>query len=116
MIEVGKIVTKAQYRGGGFGDGTPEESIQVTIDARSIDVSLARQSGYLSMTPAQAIELGQLLLKAAEVQPEYAVAAKALSEEETKLRARFKDMVSGIGLDSEVDISDPRGTFTKALG
>ncbi|MBB3752534.1 hypothetical protein FHT44_005046 [Mycolicibacterium sp. BK634] len=116
MIEVGKVVTRAYAPGDDWGSRSqPEKAFKVLIDTAGIHLS--GEAGKL--TPDQAVELGQLLLKAAEVQPEYAKAADALSEEAQKLQAKFKDMVSGIGLNHEVDIDDARGTFTKvtrALG
>lgn len=118
MIEVGKIVTRTANQTS--YDSVAEESISVAMGEFNIQLTASSWEtfGFVHLTSQQAIELGQILLKAAEVQPEYAEESKRLSEETTKLGVRYKDMISGLGLETEVDVIDARGTFTvsKALG
>lgn len=77
MIEVGKVRNSTVY--------LDHESI--ALDGRTF-------------TPKQAIELAQLLMKAAECQTEYAAAAKDLDEQKQQLDAKYKDMISGLGLEN----------------
>lgn len=120
MIEVGKVVTREAREGIG-GGGLREESIVVNMNVNGIVIGLhidlservMLHGSYAgaTLTSEQAIELGQILLKAAECQTEYAEAAKLLDEERIKLDARYKDMISGLGLDTEVDVDDSHNTF-----
>lgn len=119
MIEVGKVVTR-QARTYDYGN-LSEESVSVNMDASGIALGfntdfserLMLHKDFLGMmlTSEQAIELGQILLKAAECQTEYAAAAALLDEERIKLDTRYKDMISGLGLDVEVDVDDSHNTF-----
>lgn len=120
MIEVGKVVIREavshQY------DSTPEEAVTVSMNENGIMLSVSRKYGMADMNPEQTLELGQILLKTAEVQPEYAEEANRLAEETKNLATKYRDMISGLGLEIERDIVDVRGTFTvvdsagKALG
>lgn len=112
-IDVGKVVIKEAYDNS-YTSGA-EENVSVRISEQAVELYInadkQRVSGGLSMTPEQAIELGQMLLKAAEVQSEYAAEATRLQAETEKLATKYKDMISGLGLETEVDIVDARGTF-----
>jgi len=121
-IEVGKIVTRQARDDTGYGGGISEEAITVTMDVNGVMLELAcdlseratLRGAFFSgktLTPEQAIELGQILLKAAEVQTEYAESIKLLDEERAKLNARYKDMISGLGIDADVDVEDAHNTF-----
>lgn len=109
-IEVGEIVMR-EATDGPYAS-VDKESVSVRMDEKTIMLNMSSGSmNLMSLTPEQAIELGQLLLKAAEVQPEYAAEAARLNDERAKLAARYKDMISGLGLETEIDIVDARGTF-----
>lgn len=112
-INVGKIVTSEASSSPYDSQG--EESISIGMTEQYVMLSVQgdshRDSFSKPLTSAQAIELGQLLLKAAEMQPEYATEAAHLREEAAKLAIKYKDMISGLGLETEVDIVDARGTF-----
>jgi hypothetical protein len=120
-MEVGKIVTQDGHHAINFsGTSVKEESLTVSMSGNQITLTAnqdmtERERMYgirpVHMTPEQALELGQVLLKAAEILPEYRDAINKITEERTKVEARYKDMISGLGLDSEVDVLDERGTF-----
>lgn len=99
------------------GADIAEESIVVSMTVHGISIShrhpdvSGRHMSGMSLTSEQSIELGQLLLKAAECQPEYADSVKRLDEERVKLENRYKDMLSGLGLDIEIDVDDSHNTF-----
>lgn len=120
QMEVGKIVTQPAQRSTYSSNG--EESISVYMSENAITLQAMHDregrdrllpAGGMALTAAQALELGQFLLKSAELQPEYAEAHRKLREEGTKLDKRFADMISGLGLDPDVEVSiiDERGTF-----
>lgn len=77
MIEVGKVDKISVYL----------DEAYINLDGRAL-------------TPKQAIEIAQILMKAAECQTEYAVAAKDLDEQKNHLDAKYKDMISGLGLEN----------------
>lgn len=110
MVQVGKIVTReADYT---RFNSTSERYVAVSMTQHSVQLSIHDGgSESVGLTPEQAIELGQMLLKAAECQPEYAEADKTLDEERAKLNMRYKDTISGLGLETEIDVVDARGTF-----
>lgn len=127
MIEVGKVVTREAYTG--QYEFNREENVSVGMSESSISLRVnkdkpdgSRASMYsdppANLTPQQAIDLAQILLKAAEIQTEYAEASKKLREETEALQKRYKDLISGLGTDVDIDVVDARGAFTvnKALG
>ncbi len=118
VMEVGKIITKEAYR----SSYSRQEEQSISVDMSKSSITLRGNGGddggggsrQTPLTPEQALELGQFLLKAAELQPEYSAAHQRLADEGEKLDKRFKDMISGLGIDPdvEVDVLDDRGTFT----
>lgn len=120
VMEVGKIVTQEARHGGQYSPTVGEESLTVDMSGGIIVLRVEqsrseRERMYtikpVQLTAEQALELGQVLLKAAEILPEYRDAINKITEERTKIEARYKDMISGLGLNSEVDVLDERGTF-----
>lgn len=111
MINVGKIVMREMHND--KYNNIPEENISVGMDEGAIQLTLkaGHDMNGMRLSPKQAIEVGQMLLKAAEVHPEYAVKAKQVREETEKLAVKYKDMISGLGLETETDVVDARGTF-----
>jgi hypothetical protein len=118
-IEVGKVITCKANNHTPFGP-ISEESVGVSMGENGISLDVSQHADVRALlhplsptmlTAEQAIELGQMLLKAAECQSEYAEAVKLLNEEKAKLATKYKDMISGLGLDSVVDVVDARGTF-----
>lgn len=112
MIEVGKIVTREPITDS--YSSCHEENVTVGMDERSVVLIRSAERGSRStvqLSSAQAIELGQLLLKAAECQPDYAEAAKELEAQKTALATKYKDMISGLGLEADIDITDARNPF-----
>jgi len=91
MITVGEVKTN-------YGNSMSKDSVSVNLDQSSIGIRIKSDSVYMS--PEQAIELAQLLMKAAECQSEYAAAAKDLEEQKTRLDVKYKDMISGLGLEN----------------
>lgn len=109
-IDVGKIVTRKANEGP--YEIESEENVSIRMSEQCISLNMSNKTmNCVDLTSEQAIELGQLLLKAAEVQAEYAAEAARLREETAKLGTKYKDMISGLGLETEVDIVDSRGTF-----
>lgn len=110
MIDVGKVVTRKMHND--KYNNIPEENISVGMDEGAIQLTLrVEHEKAMRLSRKQAIEVGQMLLKAAEVHPEYAAKAKQVREETEKLAIKYKDMISGLGLETETDVVDARGTF-----
>ena len=109
-MEVGKIITREMNIDA--YDHSPEQNVSVDMDYNGIWLRMVQSSsGRALLTSEQAIELGQLLLKAAEIQPEYTEAVTKLDDERKLLDARYKDLISGLGLAVDMDVIDERGTF-----
>ena len=98
MIEVGKVVIQAGSTTG--SKYKAEESIRIIMDQHTIGLGHNGPLVATELTSKQAVELAQLLMKAAECQTEYAVAAKELEEQKKRLDAKYKDMISGLGLEN----------------
>jgi hypothetical protein len=106
MIEVGKVVTR-EGRNLRHTGNIPEESVRVMMDED--EIYLSTKDGMIRLPLPKAIELGQMVLKAAEAQVEYAAAAKELAAQKAKLDAKYKDLVSGLGLENLTDRLDENG-------
>lgn len=115
IVEAGRIVVSQKVtRSNSWDNDIPEQNVAVYMTEGAILLKVndsIKADARVSLSPEQAIEIAQLLLKTAEVQPEYAERAKALREELANLGTKYKDQVSGLGLESEVDVLDERGTF-----
>lgn len=98
MIQVGKVITKPARAINEFGSHT-EEGVTVWMADDVLTIGFDDDRGG-RLTPKQAIDLAQLLMKAAECQTEYAKAAKELEDQKDKLNIKYKDMISGLGLEN----------------
>lgn len=112
MVNVGKVVTRkaridrhydypGAYPANYPGVWTEIDYAVVGVDAYGLSLSVNNEKEHVAvqMEPEQAIELAQLLMKAAESQVEYAASRKELQDEMEKLDAEFKDRISGLGID-----------------
>ena len=108
MIEVGKIVLAAASRKIGTSP-LREEYISVKMDEDGIYLDVNDDGPLVRVPHQKALDLGQMLLKAVEAQQEYAVAAKELNDQKAKLDARYRDLISGLGLEALVDRLDENG-------
>lgn len=101
MIEVGKVVTQPARAINNFGSHK-EEAVSVMMTETEIRLRIITQEGtyFAILSPQRAIEVAQILMKAAECQTEYAKAAKDLEAQKDKLNAKYKDMISGLGLEN----------------
>lgn len=113
-INVGEIILNET--GGPFPEareaikiGMDEAWVSVTFKTAILDPPTAAVN--LRLTAEQAIEFGQILLKAAETQPKYAEEAKRLREEQSKLAGKYKDLISGMGLEVLNDRLDDDGSL-----
>lgn len=119
-ISVGDVILNKKVSK--YGDTEVREAIKVgmdeewittsfVVDRDPIDYATNPTGIVMKLTAAQAIEFGQVLLKAAETQPEYAAEAARLREEQSKLAGKYKDMISGMGLDALNDRLDDDGSL-----
>lgn len=115
MIDVAKIVVRERVRGNSWDDTNTEESVRISMSVQGIYLQV-NKGDLQKLTPEQALEVGQYLLKSAEIQSEYAEAITKIDEERKKVEASYKDMVSGLGLDVEVDVNNPRNTIVVTAG
>lgn len=120
MIEVAKIVTRRERQSlstnsvfDRHGLDSPYiethrdvEWIEIEMDEKGITLTgvevsrsgIPSRTGIKILNPDVAIELAQVLMKAAESQVEYAAASNALAAQRAKLDDTFKDRISGLGL------------------
>ena len=76
----------------------PKSRINVWVGCKGVSLGFDHNPGKV-MDPEKAIELAQLLMKAAESQTDYAKKRKALQEEMEMLDTAFKDRISGLGIE-----------------
>lgn len=130
-ITLGKIVVVPGWSRSTHGASKPEVAVSVRMSPQGVSMSLSGRTDddprrrttsddiFTSIDNKQAVEIGQLLLKAAELQEAFAADIKKLTDEHEKIVARYKDLASGVGLadDVAIDIDDEHSTFVtrKAL-
>ncbi|MBO0676752.1 hypothetical protein JRC04_04670 [Mycolicibacterium sp. S2-37] len=109
MIEAGRVVTKPWMPSDGWGGSRSrqEEGVKVYVGVNGVGLSPYPGHDKALLTADQAVELGQLLMKAAESHDEYAAKRKALEEESTQLDNEFKERISGLGVGGVKEPGEP---------